>query len=140
MSAKKYKFELKPIDLTVIGETVKTLIVNRTHSGFDKNMRPFKPYTEKYKKWKRKKTGMTSVVNLELTGRMLDNIAYEKKGKSKIRFGFVGMHDSRSSNAEVALGNYKNGRKFLALDRENAKFLKKILQKQLKNAIILKKT
>jgi hypothetical protein len=113
----KYTKRLKNVDnvLFSIGDDIKGGIKKRTRSGKDVNLSSFKPYEANYKK--------TGVVNLTITGKMLNSILF-KRIRNGVRFYFPNRENAK------AYSNQQK-RKFFGVDRVQIKDVKKRMLKSI---------
>ena len=107
-------------NLQLLGNEINTGVVNRTQRGKDINLKPFKKYSSEYRKSKAKSHG--SVVNLTVSGNMLNSITW-KKITNGLRF-YIGNNTERRK----AIGNQKT-RKFMGLDTRQKVYIAKKLNK-----------
>ena len=107
-------------NLQLLGNEIVTGVVNRTQNGKDINLKPFKKYSPAYKKSKAKSHG--SVVNLTVSGNMLNSITW-KKIRNGLRF-YIGNNTERRK----AIGNQRL-RKFMGLDKRQKQYIKNKLHK-----------
>ena len=127
----KKKINFRKVKNKVIDDRVKKLrlegmnivagIVLRTEQGKDMNLRSFKSYSSDYEKY-RTKHGRSRKVNLTYNGTMLGAIN-SKKIPLGLRFYF-----SSKSETDKAKWNQKT-RKFFGIDKQQLKYLKKVLSK-----------
>ena len=61
-------------DFQAIGFMIRDAIIDRTERGVDAQNRPFTPYSQSYAKQRSKEGLESSVVNLQVSGRMLEAI------------------------------------------------------------------
>lgn len=93
--------------LRLMGNEIIVDIINRTQSGKDINNKTFKPYTKQYAQIKKRFGGK---VNLTVTGNMLNSID-SKTIPNGLRF-----YINSTNEKKKALGNIKNGRRFMGID------------------------
>lgn len=107
--------------LRLLGSEIIVGIINRTQRGKDLNNKSFKRYTPLYANDKAREFG-SSTPNLTVTGNMLNDIS-QKDIKNGIRLFFV-TNESKRKAASV-----QKIRKFLGIDKTQAKDIQKKLQK-----------
>lgn len=120
----KYQNKLKQNKLPLLGNQIQDGIMKRTQSGLDANLKPFKPYSKQYAKYKSEKYGST--VNLTETQKMLNGITY-KKIPNGIRMYFnSGEQTKKAYYNQVTLKRF-----FFYVDRKQKDMIKKFLEKSL---------
>lgn len=99
-----------------IGNAIIKHIKQRTDRGIDKDNRPFKPYSDSYKKSNEFRiAGKTSLVNLRLTSRMLDGLEVIRQGVGFITIGFSSQ--SNNDKAFFAKDPRNGSRRFLGISK-----------------------
>ncbi len=110
-------------------------IINvRTEKGKDVNLRPFKPYSKRYEKYKKKRQGrfFTGKVNLHDKGKMLSAMQFKaKKGKAVL---FFNKSDQNIKAFAHTTGSRQPLRKFFSLSKLDVKRLSRIAIKAIRNA------
>ncbi len=120
----KYQTKLKRNNIVLLGNQIHDGIMKRTQSGLDANLKPFKPYSKQYAKYKSEKYGST--VNLTQYDHMLAAITH-KKIPNGIRMYF-------NSNEQTKKAYYNQvtlKRFFFYIDRKQKDMIKKFLEKSL---------
>lgn len=107
-----------PLDALSANEII-TDIQLRTQSGQDSNKQAFRKYTNEYAKQKG-----SSKVNLTATNKMLNNISWKKINNYTLRIFFSSAHERSKAHGN----QYKNGRKFFGIDKDQVKDINKRLR------------
>lgn len=98
-----------------IGEYITFRIAARTRVGKDVEGQMFKPYSEGYKLF-RKKTGRTTeIVNLTLTGEMMNSMTYDVVNDSEVKVFFMPGGEDPDNPAKAFFIHDHQERKFFAL-------------------------
>ena len=104
-----------------LGVEVKNRIVNRTQAGFDKDHEKFKPYSKNYKSIRKKFGKKSDIVNLAMTGAMLDSL-YVQSNSKNVKIGFSGKKSLDKARFVSKVGKVR--RKFLGLDENDRDIVK----------------
>jgi hypothetical protein len=100
-------------------------IDKRTRLGLDVNEQPFRPYSEAYRGFRKKKGRPVDKVTLIFTGRMLGDMQFGMQGQDGI------INFSRRSEAKKAAMNNRR-RKFFGLNRGDTRAIRDAYFKGLK--------
>ena len=92
-------------------------IDKRTRSGVDVNERPFRPYSDAYKGFRREKGRPVDKVNLIFTGKLLGDMQFGMQGQDGI------INFSRRTEAKKAAFNNRN-RQFFGLNRGDTRAIR----------------
>jgi hypothetical protein len=117
--------------LTECGQVVRDSIQSKTGSGFDINDKKFNPYSLIYKKFKQSRGLSGTLVNLRLTGNMLDNLKQQTSGnicKIFIQGGFNNQKANRNQQG-------KKPRVFFGISTQAQQTIHDILEKRLQELL-----
>lgn len=98
----------------------------RTKGGRDDEEKQFKRYSDQYLKYRTKK-GRGAAVDLTFTGKMLTSIRSKVMKQGNKWLGIIGFASQLEANK--ALGNMDNGRKFFGFTKDFIKRLETAVQK-----------
>ncbi len=111
--------------LGIAGRVARSEIIRKTEAGVDYNSVPFKPYKPLYAKIRDKRGLRTDIVNLRVTGQMLDSIHLEG---NELTVGY--------SEKLKAQGNEERwGREFLNVDESTLELIEKEIERELQMEI-----
>jgi hypothetical protein len=109
--------------LREIGEYLVFSIKNRTEEGKDINQKRFTPYSPAYRFFRSKKGLPTNIVDLTLTGSMLNSLTYDV-GHDKVKVFFMpGTDKSGASNPAKAFYLQQDREFFGYTDKDAEKIL-----------------
>ena len=130
---KRFPNEIKRT-LLKSGFLLLTIIKELTKKGLKFNRGKFDKYNEDYAKWKTKYVG-TSIVDLMLTGRMMQSLTPDStvkaKGKNRVELKFSNseMRD-RAFRIQTGQGNQPK-RPFFGFDKRTEKIINKEFEKEI---------
>lgn len=105
-----------------VGRGIIAHIKSRTARGLDKDNRPFKPYSESYKNSVEfKAAGKGPIVNLKLTGEMLEDLQILKQGEGFVTIGFT--KSGNNSKAFYAKDVRNGSRMFMGINKRDLDFI-----------------
>lgn len=108
--------------INIAAKIAREEIIQKTEAGVDANRIPFKPYTPRYRQIREKRGYRTDIVNLRVSGDMLDSlhlegdtltVQYSEKLKAQgneERWGreFIGLDENDLDKIEQAIWNELN--------------------------------
>ena len=125
----KFAHKIPPIitkGIKQAGEQLKTIVVKRTESGKDVNMKGFRAYSPAYAELKGKST-----VDLEDTNQMLQSISSKAVSKNKAQVFFRSQREAtKGLFHQKGMGNLPK-RKFFGFNKKT----EKVIQKQFENFV-----
>ena len=129
---KRFPNEIKRT-LLKSGFLLLTIIKELTKKGLKFNRGKFDKYNEDYAKWKTKYVG-TSIVNLMLTGRMMQsltpNSTVKAKGKNRVELKFSNS-EMRERAFRIQTGVGQPIRPFFGFDKRTEKKINKEFEKEI---------
>ena len=122
-------------ELMASGFLLIQIIQNLTKKGKDFRRRNFRKYSDSYSKFKEKYVG-TNVVNLMLSGDMLNSLtpdhkSVKKTGRNKVTLGFSNS-EMRERAFRIQTGDGQPERRFFGFDKTTEKKISREFEKQIK--------
>lgn len=116
--------------LEEVARTAKRRILERTASGAGIGGRPFKEYSDCYKKERHKKGSPADTVDLKVSGKMLESMTAD------VSAGAARLYFRGTRNAELAAFHDRaEGRRFFGVDEKDMAEMAGILEKHIDGVI-----